>query len=63
LPPLSAPMMESTIPMDIDLLPKDWKSDRKPPREPVFGPGALPALAYWIGWFCTVAAVYYVLHR
>jgi hypothetical protein len=48
--------------MDIDLLPKDWKSDRKPPREPAFGPGAPAALAQLIGWLCVVVAVHYVLH-
>jgi hypothetical protein len=49
--------------MDIDLLPKDWKSDRKPPREPVFGPGAPSAAAYALGWLVVAAVVFLTSHR
>jgi hypothetical protein len=30
---------------EIDLLPREWKSDRAKPREPIFGPGVGPFLA------------------
>jgi hypothetical protein len=48
--------------MDFDLLPKEWKSDRPKPREPIFGSGAPGALAYVIGWLATFAAIYWALH-
>ena len=62
LPPLSTPMMESTRPMDIDLPPKDWVSERKKPREPIFGPGLPDALAYGITWAVVFFGVYYIIH-
>jgi hypothetical protein len=45
--------------MDIDLPPKDWVSERKKPREPIFGPGLPDALAYLVGMFTVVAILYY----
>jgi hypothetical protein len=35
--------------MEIDLPPKDWKSDRVKPREPFWGPGVWNGLAYLLG--------------
>jgi len=48
--------------MDIDLPPKEWTSERKKPREPIFGPGAPGAIAYAAGWLLTVALVYFLTH-
>lgn len=33
---------------EIDLSPREWKSDREKPREPMFGPGAPGAIAYLV---------------
>lgn len=48
--------------MDIDLPPKDYRSDRKKPREPIFGPGLPDALAYLIGLFSVMALLYWFRH-
>jgi hypothetical protein len=48
--------------MDIDLPPKDWKSDRPKPREPFFGSGAPDAIGYGIGWLITFSLLYYFTH-
>jgi len=50
--------MESIRPMDIDLPPKDWVSDREKPREPIFGPGLPDALAYGFGLFGMMLLLY-----
>jgi hypothetical protein len=47
---------------DVELLPKEWRSDREKPREPIFGSGAVDALAYGIGWIFTFSAIYYFTH-
>jgi hypothetical protein len=60
-PPLSTPIMESTRPMDIDLPPKDWVSDREKPREPIFGPGFPGALAWLVGLVAAISARYFFL--
>lgn len=40
---------------DVELTPgQDWQSKEGRPGEPVFGPGALPGLAWFVG-FCTTA--------
>lgn len=39
----------------VDLDPQDWTSEREKPKEPFFGAGLLPFLAYVAG-FLTVAA-------
>jgi len=49
--------------MDIDLPPKDWVSERKKPREPIFGPGLPGALAYAVGWIVTFSAIYWAIHH
>jgi hypothetical protein len=48
--------------MDIDLPPKEWKSEREKPREPIFGSGAPGALAYAASWILTAALIYYFTH-
>jgi hypothetical protein len=48
--------------MDIDLPPKDYSSERKKPREPIFGPGAPGVLAYLITWAIVFSGVYYFTH-
>jgi hypothetical protein len=57
-------MMESTRAMDdpklIDLPPHKWKSDRKKPREPIFGSGAPEGLAYIASWIATAALIYWL---
>lgn len=45
--------------MEIDLDPKDYSSDRKKPREPIFGPGLPDALGYLAGMFAVMAILYY----
>lgn len=48
--------------MDIDLPPKDYRSDREKPHEPFFGSGAKNALGYALGWLIVSAGVYLALH-
>jgi hypothetical protein len=48
---------------EIDLMPREWKSDRPKPREPIFGSGAMDALGYAIGWAITFFGIYWVLHH
>jgi hypothetical protein len=48
--------------MDIDLPPKEWKSDRPKPREPIFSSGAPGGVAYLIGWLLTFALIYWAIH-
>lgn len=55
-------MIESINPMDIDLPPKDYRSERKKPREPIFGPGLPGALAYVISLLITLFAIHYAVH-
>lgn len=45
--------------MLIDLPPSEYSSERKKPREPIFGSGAPEALAYLIGMFAVMAILYY----
>jgi hypothetical protein len=45
--------------MDIDLPPRDYSSERKKPREPIFGPGLPDAVAYLVGMFAVVAILYW----
>jgi hypothetical protein len=46
---------------ELDLTPgQDWQSKEVKPGEPVFGPGALPGLAWFLG-FCTMAFIVRVL--
>jgi len=45
--------------MNIDLPPSEYSSERKKPREPIFGPGLPNALAYLIGMFGVMAILYY----
>jgi hypothetical protein len=47
---------------EIDLAPSEWKSERKRPREPIFGSGAPNALAYGIGWVITFSLIYWAIH-
>lgn len=47
---------------DIELLPREWKSGRKKPREPIFGPGLPDALGYAAGWIFTFSLLYYFTH-
>jgi hypothetical protein len=42
---------------DIDLPPREWRSDR-PTKEPFWGTGAVPAIAYIIGFSIMATAVY-----
>jgi hypothetical protein len=49
-------------PKDIDLPPYEWKSERKKPREPFFGPGLPDALAYLVGMFSVMALLYFFRH-
>jgi hypothetical protein len=51
--------MESIKAMNIDLPPKDYVSERKKPREPIFGPGLPNALAYLFGLFSVMSILYY----
>lgn len=46
----------------IELMPKDWESDREKPREPIFGDGWPGALAYLVGFGVVFAAIHWVLH-
>jgi hypothetical protein len=62
LPPLSTPIIESMRPMDIDLPPGEYSSERKKPREPFFGPGLPDALAYLFGMFSVMALLYLFRH-
>jgi len=48
--------------MDIDLPPKEWTSERKKPREPIFGSDLPGALAYAVGWLVTFAAIHWMHH-
>ncbi len=48
--------------MDIDLDPKEYSSERKKPREPIFGPGLPDALAYLFGFFAMMALLYLFRH-
>lgn len=48
--------------MDIDLPPKDYVSERKKSREPVFGPGLPGAAAYVISLLITLFGIYYAIH-
>lgn len=42
---------------DLDLTPgQDWQSKEARPGEPIFGSGALPGLAWLLG-FCTMAFI------
>lgn len=45
--------------MYIDLDPKNYRSERKKPHEPIFGPGLPDAVAYLIGMFAVMAILYY----
>jgi hypothetical protein len=45
--------------MDIDLPPRDYNSERKKPREPIFGPGLPDALAYLVSMFTVIGLLYY----
>jgi hypothetical protein len=68
LPPDSADMIESEVDMkrmrpEIELLPRDWKSERPKPKEPIFGPGLPGALAYAVGWLFTVSVIYWAIHH
>jgi hypothetical protein len=45
--------------MDIDLPPSEYRSERKKPREPFFGPGLPDAVAYLVGMFAVMAILYY----
>lgn len=47
---------------EIDLLPREYKSERVKPREPIFGPGLPDALAYGITWVVVFFGVYYAVH-
>jgi hypothetical protein len=49
-------------PMDIDLPPSDYSSERKKPREPIFGPGLPDALAYLVGFFAVWTVIYLLRH-
>lgn len=46
--------------MDIDLPPKEWVSERKKPREPIFGPGWPDALAYLVGMVAVVTLLHWL---
>jgi len=46
----------------IDLNPREWRSEREKPREPIFGPGLPGALAYVVAWIVTFSAIYYFTH-
>jgi len=48
--------------MDIDLPPKDYVSERKKPREPIFGPGLPDAAAYLFGLFAVMTLLYLFRH-
>jgi hypothetical protein len=43
--------------MDIDLPPSEYRSERKKPREPIFGPGLPDALAYLFGFAVVFTAL------
>lgn len=47
---------------DVELLPREWDSGRKKPKEPIFGPGMPGALAYGISWIVTFSLIYYFTH-
>jgi len=44
---------------DLDLPPHEWKSERKKPREPIFGPGLPGALAWIVGFTIMFSISYY----
>jgi hypothetical protein len=46
--------------MDIDLPPSEYRSDRKKPREPFFGPGLPDAIGYVIGFAVVVTVLYFL---
>jgi len=48
--------------MDIDLPPSEYRSERKKPHEPFFGPGLPDALAYLFGMFSVMALLYLFRH-
>jgi hypothetical protein len=42
---------------ELDLMPGEYKSERKKPREPIFGPGLPSALAYLFGFAVVFTAL------
>jgi len=44
----------------VDLMPREWKSEREKPREPFFGPGLPGAIAYLIGFAIVFSALYWI---
>jgi hypothetical protein len=46
----------------IELNPREWRSEREKPREPIFGPGLPGALAYFITWVVVASGVYWITH-
>jgi hypothetical protein len=44
---------------DIDLNPKNWKSDRPKGKQPFFGSGAPGALAYILSFAVVFTVLYY----
>ncbi|MBN9601809.1 MAG: hypothetical protein J0G33_02640 [Afipia felis] len=43
----------------VDLAPRDWKSDREKPREPIFGSGAVEGISYLIGMAIVLAIIHW----
>lgn len=43
---------------EIDLHPREWRTDRERPREPFFGSGAPEAAAYAVGFAIMATLVY-----
>ena len=46
----------------VELNPREWRSEREKPREPIFGPGLPGALAYAFGWIVTFSVIYWATH-
>lgn len=46
--------------MNLDLEPSEWRSEREKPREPFFGKGLGPGLAWLLGFSLMVTIVHVV---
>jgi hypothetical protein len=55
-------MSDIKEPDQIDLMPKDWESDREKPAEPIFGPGLPGALAWFISFVIVFTITYHLRH-
>jgi hypothetical protein len=49
-------------PKDVELHPKEWRSERDKPREPFFGKGLPGGLAYLAGFIVMFTVIYYATH-